>query len=192
MLPWPDREAPCAICPERGNGGDARHCCLVGVSLARLMGETSITRIENPPWLMLPATGGLKRSPTRTRLQLLPVGELEWENFERLCCRLTNTDGDVEQWAQLYGERGQKQDGVDIYVRRPGINLTLVDNPNGTDIHNTAFLVRALLPVARRRFTRMDWRLSSVVRRSGFPCWKPGDRPNPSEDELCPYPASQG
>jgi len=87
--------------------------------LARFIGETSIMRTENPPWLTLPATGGLSRPPTRTRLQLLPFGELEWENFERLCYRLAKTDGDVEQWAALYGSRGQKQDGIDIYVRRP-------------------------------------------------------------------------
>jgi hypothetical protein len=49
----------------------------------------------------------------------LPFHELEWENFERLCYRLARLAGDVEQWAVLYGGRGQKQDGIDIYVRRP-------------------------------------------------------------------------
>ena len=80
-------------------------------------------RQENPSWLTLPATVGLSRPPTRTRLQVLPFGELEWENFERLCYRLAKTNGDVEQWAVLYGARGQKQDGIDIYVRRPGAKL---------------------------------------------------------------------
>jgi hypothetical protein len=93
---------------------------LVGVSLARVISEKTIVRMENPSWLTLPATGGLNRPPTRTRLQLLPFGELEWENFERLCYRLARTDGDVERWAALYGSRGQKQEGIDIYVRRPG------------------------------------------------------------------------
>jgi hypothetical protein len=80
-------------------------------------------RTENPSWLTLPATGGLSRPPTRTRLQLLPFSELEWENFERLCYRLAKIDGDVEHWAALYGARGQKQDGIDIYVRRPDAKL---------------------------------------------------------------------
>jgi len=79
----------------------------------------SIKRIENPSWLTLPATSGLNRPPTRTQLQLLPFQELEWENFERLCYRLVKTRGDVEQWAALYGSRGQKQYGIDIYSRRP-------------------------------------------------------------------------
>jgi energy-coupling factor transporter ATP-binding protein EcfA2 len=80
-------------------------------------------RIENPSWLRLPATRGLGRPPTRTQLQLLPFQELEWENFERLCYRLAKTRGDVEQWAALYGSRGQKQDGIDIYARRPDAKL---------------------------------------------------------------------
>ena len=80
-------------------------------------------RIENPSWLTLPATRGLNRPPTQTQQQLLPFHELEWENFERLCYRLAKTRGDVEQWAALYGSRGQKQDGIDIYARRPGENV---------------------------------------------------------------------
>jgi hypothetical protein len=78
-----------------------------------------IRRVENPSWLTLPATRGLARPPTRTQLQLLPFQELEWENFERLCYRLAKTRGDVEQWVALYGSRGQKQEGIDIYLRRP-------------------------------------------------------------------------
>jgi hypothetical protein len=82
-----------------------------------------IKRTENPSWLTLPATQGLSRPPTRTQLQLLPFQELEWENFERLCYRLAKTRSDVEQWAALYGSRGQKQDGIDIYARRPDAKL---------------------------------------------------------------------
>ena len=89
-----------------------------------LQASTSpIRRIENPSWLTLPATRGLTRPPTRTQLQLLPFQELEWEDFERLCYRLARIRGDVEQWAALYGARGQKQDGIDIYVREPSAKL---------------------------------------------------------------------
>jgi hypothetical protein len=87
--------------------------------MTRKVTTTTAKRIENPSWLMQPATGGLDRPPTRTRLQVLPFSELEWDNFERLCYRLARLNGDVEQWAALYGGRGQKQDGIDIYVRRP-------------------------------------------------------------------------
>ena len=81
--------------------------------------RTTAKRVENPSWLTQPATSGLSRPPTQSRLQLLPFGELEWENFERLCYRLVRSTGDVENWAALFGGRGQKQDGIDIYVRRP-------------------------------------------------------------------------
>jgi hypothetical protein len=88
-----------------------------------VVSKRPIKRIENPSWLTLPATRGLNRPPARTQLQLLPFQELEWENFERLCYRLAKTRGDVEQWAALYGSRGQKQDGIDIYARRPDARL---------------------------------------------------------------------
>jgi hypothetical protein len=55
--------------------------------------------------------------PTVTREQVLPLGSLSWENFERLCFRLAHRGGDVED-ARLYGERGQAQEGIDLYVRR--------------------------------------------------------------------------
>jgi hypothetical protein len=87
--------------------------------MTRKAARTNNKRVEkNPSWLMQPATGGLDRPPTRTRLQVLPFSELEWGNFERLCYRLVRLIGDVEQWAVLYGGRGQKQSGIDIYVRR--------------------------------------------------------------------------
>lgn len=55
--------------------------------------------------------------PTVTREQVLPLGSLSWENFERLCFRLAHRRGDVEN-ARMYGERGQAQEGIDLYVRR--------------------------------------------------------------------------
>jgi hypothetical protein len=55
--------------------------------------------------------------PTVTREQVLPLGSLSWENFERLCFRLAHRGGDVED-VRIYGERGQAQEGIDLYVRR--------------------------------------------------------------------------
>nr|WP_319393779.1 NACHT domain-containing protein [uncultured Desulfobacter sp.] len=54
--------------------------------------------------------------PTVSREQLLPLNTLSWENFERLCFRLAHRDGEVED-ARMYGERGQAQEGIDLYVR---------------------------------------------------------------------------
>ena len=54
--------------------------------------------------------------PAVTREQTLPFGSLTWENFERLCFRLAHRSGDVED-VRIYGERGQSQEGIDLYVR---------------------------------------------------------------------------
>ncbi|NMF98207.1 NACHT domain-containing protein [Aromatoleum toluolicum] len=55
--------------------------------------------------------------PVSTRVQQLPFGELSWENFERLCHRLTALDGDVEHCAR-YGRQGDAQEGIDIFARQ--------------------------------------------------------------------------
>ena len=41
-----------------------------------------------------------------TRAQVLPFGELTWENFERLCRRLVSFEGDVEHRAR-YGRQAK-------------------------------------------------------------------------------------
>jgi predicted helicase len=68
-----------------------------------------------PAWLELPASSAVNL-PVETRLQELPLSELRWEDFERLCLRLARLDGEVEH-CQLYGVRGQTQHGIDLFVR---------------------------------------------------------------------------
>jgi len=68
------------------------------------------TYLESPPNLPI-------APPVVTRQQTLPLQELLWENFERLCLRLARLNGDVEH-CRLYGTRGQKQQGIDLYARR--------------------------------------------------------------------------
>ena len=53
--------------------------------------------------------------PVETRPQILPLSELPWDSFQRLCVRLAQRCGDVER-CQEYGLPGQKQEGIDIYV----------------------------------------------------------------------------
>jgi hypothetical protein len=53
---------------------------------------------------------------TTTRPQVLPFGELTWENFERLCYRLAGKAQRVEYVAR-YGRSGQAQQGVDLFAR---------------------------------------------------------------------------
>lgn len=74
-------------------------------------------RRENPEWLTSKPTKETVSPPVNTRGDRLPFVELSWENFERLCRRLAEANGGVEDaWA--YGTRGQKQYGIDLLVRR--------------------------------------------------------------------------
>jgi hypothetical protein len=85
--------------------------------LRHLPSPPPIQREENPPWLLLPASAGVPRLPTRPQLATLPFHELEWPNFERLCYHLARKRGDIERWAALFGRSGQSQGGIDIYAR---------------------------------------------------------------------------
>ena len=94
---------------------------------------------EPPSWLRIPPSADDVFPPVVTRHQLLPVDQLTWEDFERLCLRLTSAEGDLvhtsvlspsrgmtESVARIYGVHGQAQYGIDIYVRDP---LVLGETP---------------------------------------------------------------
>lgn len=83
-----------------------------------------------PSWLFLPAGESDIATPPETRPQLLPLDDLSWENFERLCLRLldleaetvhtvvqTGAGGATEPATRMYGRRGQAQFGIDLYAR---------------------------------------------------------------------------
>ena len=70
-----------------------------------------------PPDLVVRPSETVPRSPVVTRVQELPLSELTWENFERLCYRIVCLEADVED-CQRYGRPGQAQQGLDIYARR--------------------------------------------------------------------------
>jgi hypothetical protein len=46
-------------------------------------------RIENPSWLREVPTGAAPEPPVQSRTDILPFNRLRWEDFERLCVRLT-------------------------------------------------------------------------------------------------------
>ncbi|KAM3090279.1 NACHT domain-containing protein [Phormidesmis sp. 146-35] len=77
-----------------------------------------------PSWLDEPPTP-VDTLPVQTRLQALPLEELTWENFEKLCLRLARLEAGIES-CQLYGERGDKQEGIDIYARKPRLQSYVV------------------------------------------------------------------
>src|ERR1035441_4504936 len=70
-----------------------------------------------PTWLETPVTDVPPTSPpVQSRPQVLPLNELSWEHFERLCLRYVRSRASVVT-SQLYGVRGQNQHGIDLYVR---------------------------------------------------------------------------
>ncbi|MGH7778484.1 MAG: hypothetical protein ACREQR_01480 [Candidatus Binataceae bacterium] len=73
---------------------------------------------EVPAWLETPPASAVAL-PVQTTAQELPVHQLRWDDFERLCLRLVRYEADIEH-CQLYGTRGQEQHGIDIFGRHPG------------------------------------------------------------------------
>jgi hypothetical protein len=75
-----------------------------------------------PAWLNSPPEV-FPPPPVVTRAQTLPYDKLSWENFERLILRVVRREANVaECWT--YGERGQKQHGLDILAElcsAPGV-----------------------------------------------------------------------
>src|SRR5260370_31552612 len=74
--------------------------------------------VANPGWLREGPDGKAPKPPARTQAGLLPFIELKWEDFERLCLRLSERGSNVEA-AWSYGRSGHLQLGIDILVRMP-------------------------------------------------------------------------
>ena len=68
-----------------------------------------------PSWLHQPPANAV-RPPVETRPQSLPLGELRWDDFERLCVALVKLEAEVE-YCQRFGTPGQAQGGIDLYAR---------------------------------------------------------------------------
>jgi hypothetical protein len=68
-----------------------------------------------PSWLNVPPKRGVT-PPVEAKIQVLPFEQLTWEDFERLCYRLAHDEAYVEH-CQLYGNRGDEQEGIDIFTR---------------------------------------------------------------------------
>lgn len=69
-----------------------------------------------PSWLETSPSSNVP-PPTDTKKQELPFHELSWEDFEKLCLRIVRNEANIEH-CQLYGERGQNQEGIDLYARQ--------------------------------------------------------------------------
>ncbi len=100
-------------------------------------------RAEALSWAAAPA-GLIPAPPLDTRAQVLPIGELQWDDVERLFVRLLDTVQPL-QFVKLFGVRGQAQAGIDAYARLT-IDLTQ-DGDGGRDyISLQSRRVRSLTP----------------------------------------------
>jgi hypothetical protein len=74
------------------------------------------SREENPAWLVAAPSGDAPQPPIKDAVNNLPLLGIRWDNFERLCRRLSERSGDVEtSWC--YGGHGHTQLGIDVLVR---------------------------------------------------------------------------
>lgn len=70
-----------------------------------------------PPWLQKEINSSVE-PPVETKLQELPFDRITWENFEKLCLQLVQSEANIEGYCQLYGEKGDEQAGIDLYTRK--------------------------------------------------------------------------
>lgn len=56
--------------------------------------------------------------PIETTIQELPLEKLGWEDFEKLCLAIVQTDFSIND-CEIYGIKGQAQEGIDIFARQP-------------------------------------------------------------------------
>ena len=67
----------------------------------------------NPSYLYTPSSSRVN-PPIKNKIDVLPIDQLKWEDFERLCLRLAQADHGKSN-CEVYGIKGQKQHGIDIF-----------------------------------------------------------------------------
>ena len=55
--------------------------------------------------------------PIDTLNQVLPLEQLSWEDFEKLCLAVVQIDFSIDN-CEIYGIKGQSQQGIDIFARQ--------------------------------------------------------------------------
>jgi len=99
------------------NGSHNTALRLLSLRQMNLSTSTPRTQTGVPTYLLVPDPDPqLPEPPVETLLQDLPFQSLSWENFERLCLRVIETEAIVEQCLE-YGTRGQDQHGIDLLAR---------------------------------------------------------------------------
>lgn len=107
-----------------------------------------------PSRLNTPPTSKVK-PPVVSKKQDLPFGELSWEDFEKLCLRLAAIEADIE-FCRLYGVRGDKQLGIDIFARKIGKPKFTVYQCKREKAFGSAKITKAV-----EKFDNGEWKLKS-------------------------------
>jgi len=59
------------------------------------------------------------KPPIDGNQMILPLADMSWEDFERLCLRMVEyVEGFERENCEIFGRPGQKQDGIDIYAKK--------------------------------------------------------------------------
>ncbi|EAY28361.1 NACHT domain-containing protein [Microscilla marina] len=53
--------------------------------------------------------------PVKTAIDELPIEQLSWEDFEKLCLRIVQIEYSLDD-CEIFGTKGQRQEGIDIYA----------------------------------------------------------------------------
>jgi predicted helicase len=67
-------------------------------------------------YLNTPSTSKIN-PPVDITMQTLPVEQLGWEDFEKLCLRLAQLEHSIDN-CEIYDIKGQKQQGIDIFAQK--------------------------------------------------------------------------
>lgn len=70
--------------------------------------------------LSVPPNSTVEEMPVVTKYKVLPFEKLLWENFEKFCYCLGSKSMKCIEGSYIYGRRGQKQDGIDLYFNKNG------------------------------------------------------------------------
>jgi restriction endonuclease len=109
------------------------------------------TQVGIPTYLLVPGPDSSVPPPVETLIQDLPFNKLTWENFERLCLRIVESESTIEQCYE-YGTRGQDQHGIDLLARNRVDGRTSVYQCKRVEIFDPANIEAAVT-----KFLRDSW-----------------------------------
>ena len=72
---------------------------------------------SNFTYLLTPSSSSIN-PPIDQSIHELPIEQLNWKDFERLCLRIAEEYHSIDN-CEIYGTPGQRQEGIDIFAKKP-------------------------------------------------------------------------